>query len=393
MGLHHRESFGMLPLDDIMDPFRGFGGHAHASTALDYHGPKHWRDQPSGHPSTATRVSSVREVDLSVTQYKTPLLYAKIHGEYIGDDQEIDQASHEWDVNEEEYQRDVMSHMPDWVLDYVARLPWLHDAKATCLGPAEDVDDTNFEQIKFRFDPGPKHADKPVIVTYTGVWVNERCVLPRTLHSSPEDVVFLHDEFAEDMISAGVEELSYHFYLSSGIEYSIEGLYGIDWCEEGSDLKVESHAPSIVGKAVLGQTVLPQKSFEHEKAPQAQPIEPEKPKKKPTRGQGKNGVKLFTAIFYIDTYLYVEQIRSKDWSTVWADFQKRLESEDYDAEVTGKNLVWEENFLPFSKDARNVFMGQFWIDGKAVDVTLVNTKRGKPPGAEQFEGLPAYIDS
>lgn len=283
--------------------------------------------------------------DLSVMRYQTPLLHAQSLGLFADSEEEVDEAHHRLDVMEEEYRKDVLPCMPRWVLDYVTEFRWLNLCEVECLGKVEECESNpNLEQITFRFTPATGSA---YVVTFKSVWVNRRIVLPDEIIEKP--ALFLYDEFSCDVVSVGNEEISYHFFCSDGKEYSMEGVYGIDWKE------VHEPAVPVVKKESTG---------------------------KRHKGSG-NGKKLFSCIFKLETFDYVLQIKSKDWTTVWDDFKKEFDSTD-ELRVEGSvSRRWSKGLTRFHVEVRNVFTGAFYIDDVEHTVTIVNTKRGREPVGEE----------
>ena len=369
----------MFPLDPFVDPMVLHQARSH-SYGLPVSGPAHWRDNED--KPVAPKKSHVRECDLSSMKYFTPKMYSQLNGYYIQTDEEIDEVSHQWDVNMEEYNRDVVPNLPDWVHDYMAHFTWLHDAKVELIRKIDECpDNTSLEEATFRFTPDASYngAHKAMEVSFRSVWVNTLEVLPAPLAGPSKkagNVEFLYDEFNLDTISqSGAEELSYTFFCSDGTEYTFEGLYGIEWKEASSEVVVDTQVHKTIEETVREAVVAK--------------MGPPGQSKKKSKGKGRHGVRLFSCVYYLNNDYYVQQIKSKDWSTVWKDFQ---ESFFEDGWIAQDRVTWEENLIPFHKDTRNVFMGQLWVDGKEVEVTIINTKRGKPIGAEEYEDLTAYCD-
>lgn len=342
MGLHQHGSF--LGENDFNEPDDSMLQRHSDVMHLPYQ--QQWKD--------AKVIVKRPECDLSQMEYFTPKLYAQMNGFYTGEP-DFSKAGDKWKENIEKYQK-FMGEMPDWIQDFSSRAYWLHNSVVEVLEYIpNDPEDNRLEGMRIRLTPNRNHAIGPQIFEVRAVWCNKKQVFPTEFRGlSP---TWCYDEFSVNKVSLGVEEYSFNFFSTDGCEHNFEGIVSIDFKPENPEEVLVSPAERVV---------------------------PRKKRKKRKKGHGVKSKRLFTCMFRDEmSDLYFQQIKSKDWTTVWLDFQATIQKSL--PELAEKKIGYEPSLYPVSLVIRNAYAGKMIIEEEECEVYIINTKQGCPPGTEEWD--------
>jgi hypothetical protein len=288
------------------------------------------------------------ECDRSEMKIFSPRRYCMMQGLYGATERDIDDIAHKWDQEGAEYLK-AIAFYPPHIRTFYDDLPYMHDAKIQMIGRHGE----RFSDVTvFRIHPATN--DKPFDLEISSTWMDTKIVLPEELRSKPgEPDTFLFEEFqVTDETRLGID---LHFYLSSGVQYTFEDVDDIKWrlLDDEADFEVD---------------------LEQDEEDMVIDVGPE---------ETKRATRLFTAIFTMNSTMAVFQVKSADWSTAWLDIQKEAARR---VKSTDEKFSWNPALKAYPKN-RNVYRGWMTIGQVQVEVVIINTKRGKPPGAEQWEVL------